>query len=229
MGCSWDGWCLVYRQSVLSWLVNFCQMLKSLKISTGCILLWLGLVWMHPGKSGKWRARGNRKELGGGNRKEDMDRNQRWAGSSCYLVEDIDTALVEVERILTLREDVDALSLALTTSKIQIQIYPVQNQNNPKKDAWKRHMYPLNQMVTEGDRCICTHGADRFNVSKGRKSLLIICELYMCCSNTIQDHTDCKLIQTHYRYKYKHCEICEKIMLFKLWQQNIWSWSYLFY
>ena len=92
------------RYPLLSWLVNFCQKLKSLKISSGCILLWLGLVWMQPGKSGKWRARGNRKELGGGNRKEDMDRNQSLAGNSCYLVdeEDIDTVLLE---------DVDAASL----------------------------------------------------------------------------------------------------------------------
>ena len=67
--------------------MNFGQMLKSLRISSGCILLWLGLVWMQPGKSGKWRPRGNRKELGGGNRKEDMDRNQRLAGNSCYLVD----------------------------------------------------------------------------------------------------------------------------------------------
>ena len=78
-----------------------------------------------------------------------MDRNQRWAGSSCYLVEDIDTALVEVERILTLREDVDALSLALSTSKIQIQIYPIQNQNNPNKRCVKKTYVPLEP---DGDR-----------------------------------------------------------------------------
>ena len=78
-----------------------------------------------------------------------MDRNQRWAGSSCYLVEDIDTALVEVERILTLREDVDALSLALTTSKIQIQIYPIQNQNNPNKRCVKKTHVVLEP---DGDR-----------------------------------------------------------------------------
>ena len=78
-----------------------------------------------------------------------MDRNQRWAGNSCYLVEDIDTALVEVERILTLREDVDALSLALTTSKIQIQIYPIQNQNNSKKICVKKTHVVLEP---DGDR-----------------------------------------------------------------------------
>ena len=65
-----------------------------------------------------------------------MDRNQRWAGSSCYLVEDIDTALVEVERILTLREDVDAATL-FHTDHILIAEIQKSKQSNSVKDAQK--------------------------------------------------------------------------------------------
>ena len=127
---------------VLSWLINFCQILKSLKISTGCILLWLGMVWMHPGKSGKWRARGNRKELGGGNRKEDMDRNQSLAGNSCYLVE---------------LEDIDTARGCWRCHALSHWPHP--NCRNTKiktiqkcKRCAKIHMYSLNQMVAEGGK-----------------------------------------------------------------------------
>ena len=86
-------------------------------------------------------------------------------------------------------------------------------QSKNVRDAWTNICISLNQMATEreGVRCICTHGGDRFNVSNGRKSLLIICELYMCSSNTIQDLADCKLAQIQYKYK---------LRLWNMWDNN---------
>ena len=182
---------------------------------------------MHPGRSGKWRARGNRKELEGGNRKEDMDRNQAARKQLLSVVR---------RRILTRSEDVDAAPLfdqhwphpnwkyikMKTIPKIWVKILltqmvtrrdRVQDHHSRWQDQYLKNMYKCK-------RCIWTHGGGKFNISmykyknsntkiqkykegdrrvkvhlhtwrwqvqcfNKRKSLPIICELYMCGSSAI--------------------------------------------
>ena len=198
------------------------EKLNSGQISIGRILFWPSFrPWIQPGRSGKWRREGNRKEVGGGNRKEDMDRNQRKRLLS--VDEDIDTGLEDVDAAMpryfdstdhflwkeeawsffmdsifwadfnkifckgALRERIHKKSIQgfynikICTIKLIKNWEIVEKWTKSSLTRWWHRRWG----------CICTHGGDRFNVSKGRKSLLIVWQLALqILSNTLHHDTD---------------------------------------